>query len=55
MFTKNNFNILPEHHYWNYTIELLPGSKLKFTKVYSLSLVEQRELDAFLEENLYTG
>ena len=54
MFTKDDFDILPEHHYWDHTIELLLGSKPKSTKVYPLSPVEQKELDAFLEENLHT-
>ena len=55
MFTKDDFDILLEHRYWDHTIELLLGSKLKSTKVYLLSPVEQKELDAFLEENLHTG
>ena len=54
MFAKDDFDILLEHHQWDHTIELLPGSKPKSTKVYPLSLVEQKELDTFLEENLYT-
>ena len=36
-------------------IELEPGSKPTNCKVYLLSLKEQVELDAFLEENLHTG
>jgi len=36
-------------------IELLLGSEPKSTKIYPLSSIEQKELDAFLEENLYTG
>ena len=55
MFTKDNFNIFLEHHYQDYTIELLPGSKPRLTKVYSLSSVEQKKLYTFLEENLCTG
>ena len=55
MFTKDDFDILPEHCHWDHTIELLLGSKLKSTKVYLLSPVKQKELDAFLEENLHTG
>jgi len=35
-------------------IELIPGSEPKLSKVYPLSLVEQKELDFFLEENLCT-
>jgi len=54
MFAKDNFNILPEYHHWNHAIELLLGSKSRSTKVYSFSSVEQKELNAFLKENLHT-
>jgi len=36
-------------------IKLIPGSKPKSIKVYSLFSVEQKELDTFLQENLHTG
>ena len=55
MFTKENFDILLEHHKWDHAIELIPGTKLKLSKVYLLFPLEQMELDAFLEENLCTG
>jgi len=55
VFTKEDFNILPEHRQWDHTIELVLGSEPKLLKVYPLSPVEQKELDAFLEENLHTG
>jgi len=55
VFAKKDFDILPEHRQWDHAIELILGSEPKSSKVYSLSPVEQRELDAFLEENLYTG
>lgn len=55
MFTKNNFDVLPEHHHWDYAIELIPGSEPKSIKVYPLFSVKQKELGAFLQENLYTG
>ena len=55
MFTKEDFDILLEHHKWDHVIELIPRAEPKLLKVYSLSLLEQVELDAFLEENLYTG
>ena len=54
MFTKKDFDILPEHCKWDYAIELIPGAEPKLSKVYPLSPVEQKELDAFLEENLRT-
>jgi len=55
VFAKEDFDILLEHRQWVYAIELIPGLEPKSLKVYSLSLVEQRELDSFLEENLRTG
>jgi len=55
VFAKEDFNILLEHHKWDHAIELIPGAEPKSLKVYPLSLLEQMELDAFLEENLYTG
>jgi len=55
VFAKEDFNILPEHMQWNHAIKLILGSEPKSLKVYSLSLVEQKELDFFLEENLCTG
>jgi len=55
MFAKEDFDILPEHRKWDHAIELIPGAEPKSSKVYLLSLLEQVELDAFLEENLHTG
>ena len=55
VFTKEDFDILPEHRKWNHVIELIPRAEPKSSKVYPLSLLEQAELDAFLEENLHTG
>jgi len=55
VFAKEDFNILLEHRQWDHAIELIPGSEPKSSKVYPLSPVEQKELNAFLEENLRTG
>ena len=55
VFTKEDFDILPEHCKWNHAIKLIPGAEPKSSKVYPLSPLEQEELDAFLEENLCTG
>jgi len=55
VFTKEDFDILLEHHKWDHAIELIPGAEPKSSKVYPLSPLEQAELDAFLEENLCTG
>jgi len=54
VFAKENFDILPEHHKWDHAIELIPEAEPKSSKVYPLSLLEQAELDTFLEENLCT-
>jgi len=54
VFTKEDFDILLEHRQWDHAIELIPGSEPKSSKVYPLSLVEQKKLDSFLEENLHT-
>jgi len=55
VFTKEDFDILPDYRQWDHAIELVPGSEPKSLKVYPLSSVEQKELDSFLEENLRTG
>jgi len=55
VFAKEDFDILPEHRQWDHAIKLIPGSEPKLSKVYPLSPVEQKELDAFLEKNLCTG
>jgi len=55
VFTKKDFDILPGHRQWDHAIKLIPGLEPKSSKVYSLSLVEQKELDSCLEENLCTG
>ena len=55
VFSKEMFDTLPPQKPWDHAIELEPGSKPTNCKVYPLSLKEQVELDAFLEENLCTG
>jgi len=55
VFAKEDFDVLPEHRQWAHVIKLIPGSEPKSSKVYPLSLVEQKDLDSFLEENLCTG
>ena len=54
VFAKKDFDVLLEHRQWDHAIKLIPGLEPKSSKVYSLSLVEQKELDSFLEENLHT-
>ena len=55
VFSKQSFNVLPEPKEWDHALELVPGSKPSSCKIYPLSPVEQKELDAFLKENLKTG
>jgi len=55
MFTKEDFDILPEYRKWDHAIELIPGAEPKSSKIYLLSPLEQMELDTFLEANLRTG
>ncbi|KAG5722174.1 hypothetical protein E4T56_gene6842 [Termitomyces sp. T112] len=52
VFSKALFDSLPECKRWDHTIELLPDSALSSCKVYPLTLREQDELDAFLQENI---
>ena len=54
IFTKEDFDILPEHCKWDHMIKLTPRAVPKSSKVYLLSPLEQKELNAFLEENLCT-
>jgi hypothetical protein len=55
VFSETAFDSLPERRKWDHAIELerepLPG----FCKVYLMTLTEQTEMDAFLEEALATG
>ena len=52
VFSKESFNVLPDHKPWDNAIELVPGEKPASCKVYPLSPSEQKELDAFIQENL---
>jgi len=44
VFTKEDFDILPEHHKWDHAIELIPGVEPKSSKVYPV-----RKLNSKLE------
>jgi len=55
VFAKKDFDVLPEYRQWDHAIKLVLGLEPKSSKVYPLSLVEQKKLDSFLEENLHTG
>jgi hypothetical protein len=45
----------PERHKWDHAIELEREPSPGFRKVYPMTLTEQTEMDAFLEEALATG
>ena len=55
VFSKDLFDVLPDPKPWDHAIELVPGEKQSSCKVYPLSPSEQKELDAFLQENLKSG
>ena len=55
VFSKESFDELPEQKQWDHAIDLKPESQPFSTKVYPMSLIEQKELNDFLEENLSSG
>jgi len=55
VFTKKEFDKLPERRPWDHAIELTPGFKPVDCKTYPLSKAEQEKLQEFIEENLRTG
>ena len=55
VFLKDSFNELPGTKLWDHAIEPAPNASPKSCKVYPLSASEQKELDAFLKENLDSG
>ena len=55
IFDKENFDELSPKRPWDHAVELLPGDHVVDCKTYNLTLDEQKELDAFLEENLKSG
>jgi hypothetical protein len=55
VFSKTAFDSLPERRKWDHTIELEREPSPGFHKVYPMTLTEQTEMDAFLEEALTTG
>jgi hypothetical protein len=54
IFSETAFDSLPECHKWDHTIELEHKPLSGFHKVYLMTLTEQTEMDAFLEEALAT-
>ncbi|SJL18332.1 uncharacterized protein ARMOST_21918 [Armillaria ostoyae] len=56
LFSKENFNELPERKPWDHAIELVPNTKSTLDcKVYPLNRDEQAQLDKFLDKNLNSG
>jgi hypothetical protein len=55
VFSETAFDSLPESRKWDHTIELEREPSLGYRKVYPMTLTEQTEMDAFLEEALATG
>ena len=55
VFSKTDFDQLPERRPWDHAIDLTPGAKPADCKVYPLNPQEQKALDQFLEENLRSG
>ena len=55
VFSKESFDELPERKQWDHVIDLKPESQPFGMKVYLMSLIKQKELDDFLEENLLSG
>jgi hypothetical protein len=55
VFSETAFDSLPERHKWDHAIELEREPSPRFRKVYPMTLTEQMEMDAFLEEALATG
>jgi hypothetical protein len=55
VFSEMDFDSLPEHCKWDHTIKLEHEPSPGFSTVYPMTLIEQMEMDAFLEEALATG
>jgi hypothetical protein len=55
VFSETAFDSLPERRKWDHAIELERKPSPGFRKVYPMTLTEQTEMDAFLEEALATG
>jgi hypothetical protein len=55
IFSETAFDSLPERRKWDHAIELEREPSPGFRKVYPMTLTEQTEMDALLEEALATG
>lgn len=52
MFNKKNSDILPPHRTYDCPIELLPGAKIQFGRIYPLSELELEALHKYIDESL---
>ncbi|KDR64954.1 hypothetical protein GALMADRAFT_82482, partial [Galerina marginata CBS 339.88] len=55
VFSKESFDNLPDPKPWDHAIELVAEANPRSCKVYPLAVNEQKELDAFIKENLDSG
>src|SRR5258708_7037663 len=55
VFSEEAFAHLPPRKAWDHAIDLHPDAKLPRARTFPLSPPEQKELDAFLKENLANG
>jgi hypothetical protein len=55
VFSEIAFDALPQYWKWDHTIKLECNTSPGFRKVCLMTLTEQKEMDAFLEEVLATG
>ena len=55
VFDEEEANRFPESRIWDHKIKLKEGFQPKSFKTYNLTPKEQKELDAFLKENLEKG
>ncbi|KAF8644086.1 hypothetical protein AX16_008700 [Volvariella volvacea WC 439] len=55
VFSKEEFEQLPEQRSWDHAIDLVPGAKPTNCKNYSLTQDKQRELEKFIKTNLASG
>jgi hypothetical protein len=55
VFSKTAFDMFPQRRKWDHAIELEREPSPGFRKAYPMTLTEQTEMDAYLEEALATG
>jgi hypothetical protein len=55
IFSKKKAETLPPHRPTEHAIDLEPGTKLPYGRIYSLSEVELKALKAYIEMNLASG